>query len=181
VSLLITRGLLEQFAMVFLAGALVFGLAAAWSWRRKGPWRRTAISGGVLVALAAASLGAGYTVAPNLPTAPIWTRLAVNPVPETAENLAAGRELYQTRCSICHGPRARGDGPAAVTMNPRPFDLTVHVPLHPEGEIFYFVSEGIPGTQMPAWKEQLSDTQRWQVIRFLEAFVAGRVAVTAPR
>ena len=180
-SLLITRGLLEQVALLFLGGTVVFGLAAAWSWRRGRSWRRPAISGGILAAFAAVSLGAGYTVAPNLPTAPIWTRFVADPVPETAENLAAGREIYQSKCSICHGPRARGDGPAAVTMNPRPFDLTVHIPLHPEGEVFYFVSEGIPGTQMPAWKDQLSDTQRWQVIRFLEAFVSGKVSATSPR
>ena len=36
--------------------------------------------------------------------------------------------------------------------------------------------DGIPGTAMPVWKDQLSDTQRWQVIRFLEAFVAGRTS-----
>ena len=177
-TLLITRGLLVQFALFFVAGALVFGLGAAWSWRRQGAWRRTAISGGLLATLAGVCLIAGYTVAPDLPTAPLWTRFTTNPVADTPAEVNAGREIYQTKCSICHGPRAHGDGPAAITMNPRPFDLTVHVPLHPEGEVFYFVSEGIAGTQMPAWKEQLSETQRWQVIRFLADYSAGRASPT---
>ena len=175
-TFLVTRGLLLQTALVLLIGALLFAGAAAWGRRRGAAWRRPAISAGVLGAIALVAVAAGYTIAPDLPTAPLWTRIVTNPVPDTPEQVAAGRTTYQARCSICHGARARGDGPAALTLNPRPFDLTVHVPLHPEGEIFYFVSEGIAGTAMPAWKEQLSETERWQVIRFLEALVGGRVA-----
>jgi mono/diheme cytochrome c family protein len=174
-TLVLTRGLLEQVAILLAAGALVFVATAVWRKRSAQPWRRAAISAGIIGSFALASLAAAYTVAPNLPTAPLWTRVVTNPVPDAPDQIAAGRDTYQAKCSVCHGPRARGDGPAAVTMNPRPFDLTVHVPLHPEGEIFYFVSEGIAGTQMPAWKDQLTETQRWQVIRFLEALVAGKV------
>ncbi len=175
-TFLVTRGNLEQLAEVFVAGAVVFGLLAAWRRRRAAPWRRAAISSGVLVALAGVSLVLGLTVAPNLPTAPLWTRFTTNPVPDVPDQVAAGRTIYQTKCAICHGPRARGDGPAALTMVPKPFDLTVHVPLHAEGEIFYFVSEGVAGTQMPAWKEQLSETERWQVIRYLTDLAGGRVS-----
>lgn len=171
---LITRGTLLQLAAVLVAGAAMFGLMAALRWRRSSLWRRPAISGGILVSLALVAVGAGFTVAPDLPTGPIWTRLASNPVPATPDQVAAGREIYQAKCQVCHGLRARGDGPAAFTMTPRPFDLVVHVPLHAEGEVFYFVSEGIPGTQMPAWKEQLTEAERWQVIRFLEELAAGR-------
>lgn len=173
-TILISRGTFEQLAEILVAGALLFGLVAAWRWRRRSPWRRTAISAGALTGLGALALIVGFTVAPNLPTAPLWTRLATNPVPDVPDQVAAGRTIYQTKCAICHGPRAHGDGPAALTMIPKPFDLTVHVPLHSEGEVFYFVSEGVPGTQMPAWKEQLSDTERWQVIRYLRDLADGR-------
>lgn len=173
-TVLVTRGTLVQLAEVLVAGAVVFGLLAAWRWRHDVPWRRAASSCGILVGLALVATALAYTSAPDLPTAPIWTRFATNPVPETPDQVAAGRQIYQTKCSICHGPRGRGDGPAALTMTPKPFDLTVHVPLHAEGEVLYFVSEGIPGTQMPAWKEQLSETERWQVIRFVQALAADR-------
>ncbi len=173
-TILITRGTFEQLAEILVGGALLFGLVAAWRWRRHAPWRRTAISAGALTGLGVLALIVGYTVAPNLPTAPLWTRFTTNPVPDVPDQVAAGRTIYQTKCAICHGPRAHGDGPAALTMIPKPFDLTVHVPLHSEGEIFYFVSNGVPGTQMPAWKEQLSETERWQVIRYLEDLAAGR-------
>ena len=171
---LITRGVLEQLATMLVIGAAVFGALAAWRAYKRDAWRRPAISGGVLAGLALACLAFGYTAAPNLPTAPVWARFATSPIPATPEHIAAGRATYQAKCAICHGQRGRGDGPAALTMVPRPLDLTVHVPLHADGEINWFVSEGIAGTQMPAWKDQLAEIERWQVIRYLQELAAGR-------
>ena len=51
----------------------------------------------------------------------------------------------------------------------------VHVPLHPTGEVFYWISNGVPGTGMPVWKEKLSDTERWTIIRYLDALASKRV------
>lgn len=170
----IYRGTLEQLALVLFAGAVVFALIAAYRYGRRRAWRRPAIAGGLMAALAASSLVAGHTVVPNLPTAPLWTRFASNPVPATAEHVAAGRATFQAKCAVCHGQRGRGDGPAALTMVPRPFDLTIHVPLHADGEVLWFISEGIGGTGMPAWKRDLSETERWQVVRYLRELAAGR-------
>ena len=47
-------------------------------------------------------------------------------------------------------------------------------PQHAPGEIDYWISEGIPSTPMPAWKDKLSETQRWEIIRFLQALASGR-------
>ena len=60
---------------------------------------------------------------------------------------------------------------------PRPADLRVHTApgVHTDGELFYWVSYGFPGSLMPAWKDQLSETQRWQIIRYLEALASKRV------
>ena len=172
----VTRQGLEQIAVLLAVGALIFAMLAFLRWRRAREWRRPATSGGVLVGLAAVALGLGYTAAPNIPTpaVPLTARFATNPVPDTQDSIEAGRATYQVRCAICHGQGGKGDGPAALTMNPKPFDLTVHVPQHAPGEIFYWISEGIAGTQMPAWKEQLNETQRWQLVRFLQALAAGR-------
>ena len=48
------------------------------------------------------------------------------------------------------------------------------MPQHAPGELFYWISEGIPFTQMPAWKEKLSETERWEIIRYLQALAAGQ-------
>jgi mono/diheme cytochrome c family protein len=177
----ISRQGLDQIAFVLLAGAVVFALMALWRWRRArqdrdGDWRRTAGSSGALVGLAAFALTLGYTVAPNIPTPPVplTARFAQDPVPDTPARVAAGAATYQAKCAICHGPRGRGDGPAAFAMVPRPVDLILHVPQHFPGEVHYWISEGVAGTPMPAWRDELTDTQRWEIVRFLYALAEGR-------
>lgn len=174
----VSRQGLEQIALLLAVGSAVFGLLALWRWRRGTVWRRPATSGGILVGLAATALALGYTLAPNIPTPPVplTARFASNPVPDTEAAVDAGRQTYQSKCAICHGPRARGDGPAALTLNPKPFDLIVHVPQHATGETFYWISEGVAGTGMPAWKDQLTEQERWEVIRFLQALASGRTS-----
>ncbi len=36
----------------------------------------------------------------------------------------SGALLYKQQCVACHGAKGRGDGPAAVTFNPKPADLS---------------------------------------------------------
>jgi mono/diheme cytochrome c family protein len=38
--------------------------------------------------------------------------------------LEAGERDYRALCASCHGPEARGDGPVAAALDPRPPDLT---------------------------------------------------------
>ena len=167
---------MEQLAIVMAIGVALFVLFAFLASRRGRAWRRFATSGGILGALALVSLGLAYTVAPNIPTPPVplTARLAQNPTPDNPASVAAGRALYQANCAVCHGPQGLGDGPAAFTLVPRPFNLQVHVPQHAPGELFYWISEGVVSTPMPAWKEKLNDTERWEIIRFLQALAAGR-------
>ena len=49
--------------------------------------------------------------------------LGENPVEPTANSIDNGKALFQTHCVVCHGPRGRGDSPAATGLNPRPADL----------------------------------------------------------
>ena len=97
-------------------------------------------------------------------------------MPDTPEAIAAGKALYQKNCAVCHGPQGLGDGPAAFTLTPRPFNLQLHVPQHAPGEIYYWISDGVASTPMPAWKDQLSETERWELIRYLQALAAGRAS-----
>src|SRR5947209_5749520 len=104
---------MEQLAIVMAIGLVLFALFAFLASRRGRPWRRFAMSAGILGALALVSLGLAYTVAPNIPTPPVplTARFAQNPVPDTPEAIAAGKALYQKNCAVCHGPRGQATGP----------------------------------------------------------------------
>jgi putative copper resistance protein D len=172
----ITRQALQDIAQIFIAGIALFGVLALVVRSRGGSPRRHLQSAGVLAGITVVIYVLAFTVAPNIPTPPVpfTARFQSNPVPDTPENIDAGRTLFRANCVICHGPRGLGNGPQAFTLNPKPFNLQVHVPLHPTGEIFYWISNGVPGTGMPAWKETLTEEQRWQIIRFVDALAAGR-------
>jgi len=179
----ISRQGLEQIALALAVGIVLFGGLAFLRWRRHDDYRRFAISAGILAGLVIVSLALAYTVAPNIPTPPVpfTARFAQNPTPDTAETVARGKPLYQANCAVCHGVLGKGDGPAAFTLVPRPVNLQLHVPQHAPGELFYWISSGIPGTAMPAWgavdpgtgTPRLSDGDRWSIIRYLQALARG--------
>lgn len=173
----ISRQGLQDIALFLIAGAVLFGVLAFVTKQRGGNVRRQVQAIGALAVLIVVCYGLAFTVAPNIPTppVPITARFARNPAPDTPETIDAARPIFQANCAICHGPRGLGDGPAAFTLNPRPVNLQVHVPQHAEGENFYWISEGVAGTGMPAWKDKLTDEQRWQVVRYLQALASGRV------
>jgi mono/diheme cytochrome c family protein len=117
---------------------------------------------------------AGAVGAPGTPVAPADARFLKNPIAPTDDSLARGQQLYQQNCMVCHGVQGRGDGPAARAMRPPPADLTQHVTAHTEGELWWWITNGVAGTQMPAWKNSLSDNERWDVLNYIvKAFAPG--------
>ena len=93
---------------------------------------------------------------------------AVNPVPPSQKSIDAGRALFETNCVACHGPGGQGDGPLAAGLDPPPLDLTIHVPLHPDGELYSFIENGIADTAMPAFSETLTLVDIWNLVNFLQ-------------
>jgi copper transport protein len=95
----------------------------------------------------------------------------VNPIPPGAESLATGQQLYTQSCLVCHGETGRGDGPAGRALRPPPADFRVHMAAgHTDGQLFDWLSNGVPGTSMPAFKDQLSVADRWNLINYLRTF-----------
>ena len=90
-----------------------------------------------------------------------------NPFPPTPESLENGKATYSQVCQACHGESGRGDGPAGVALSPPPADLVIHVPLHPEADLFRFIQNGIPGTGMAPLGGQLSEEQIWHVVNYI--------------
>ena len=92
-----------------------------------------------------------------------------NPFPPDAESLAEGLAVYESACQVCHGVGGKGDGPGAAGMDPPPADLVVHVPLHPDRDLFGFIDEGIPGTAMAPLGDRLTEEEIWHVINYIQA------------
>jgi high-affinity iron transporter len=95
-------------------------------------------------------------------------------LPTRALDVAAGRALYAQSCASCHGDRGMGDGPAARGMTPAPpplGDAVAMADLTP-ALIFRVVSVGIAGTPMPAWGDQLTADQRWDIVAYLHSLRA---------
>ena len=91
------------------------------------------------------------------------------------EAIEAGESIYGTNCATCHGPEGQGDGPGAEGLDPKPASLAdAHMMEElSDGYLFWRVSEGGAfdpiNSAMPAWKDVLSETERWQVITFLRS------------
>lgn len=154
-------------SMQFLMGLLgAAGLALVLARLRWGVSVRALWSRNVLAGLLLAVWGFGFAFIARETQAVNYTTLA-NPVAASDASITRGQALYQQNCASCHGAGGKGDGPIAPTLNPRPFDLTVHVPLHPDGQIFGWMTDGVPRTAMPAWKDALSEEDRWNIVNYL--------------
>ena len=96
-----------------------------------------------------------------------------NPVADAPGTPAAGQRLYNgtsnsAPCTFCHGARGDGKGALARDHDPRPrnFQCKDTVNGIPDGQLFWIIRNGSPGTGMPASKD-LSDQQIWQVVAYL--------------
>jgi mono/diheme cytochrome c family protein/cbb3-type cytochrome oxidase cytochrome c subunit len=83
--------------------------------------------------------------------------------------LYEGKLLYVSRCMTCHGCAGNGLGTYAGTLIVTPANFKVDpFSTMPDDQFFWHVSEGIQGTVMPPWKESLTESQRWNVIRYVQ-------------
>jgi hypothetical protein len=135
---------------------------------RRALQRQAALMGAGIVVLAC---GGYINMSENRNGVPLDVANIRDPVPPDERSLAIGREVYTTYCETCHGETGRGDGPAGLRLNPRPADLRTHSApgVHTDGELYYWVSYGFPNSAMPAWKDILTEEQRWSVINYARA------------
>jgi len=91
-----------------------------------------------------------------------------------------GREIYENVCVVCHGVDGRGTGQMAAGLSHPPADLTSHFHTGPgdgDAYLFWRVSEGgvvepfrSMGSAMPAFKDLLSEDERWDVLTYVHVY-----------
>ena len=89
--------------------------------------------------------------------------------------IAKGKEIFIAKCALCHGEKGDGKGPGSVNLPLKPADLTDGKMVAEMADNFWVwrVSEGglvepfkSKGSTMPAWKGELSMSDRWAVIAY---------------
>ncbi len=98
----------------------------------------------------------------------------VNPLKASRSNRRAGRELYeealQPACADCHGDSGEGNGPLASQFEPQPRNFACAETVNgiPDGQLYWIVRNGSPGTAMPPF-DFLEDEEIWQLVLHLRA------------
>ncbi len=132
-----------------------------------GAWYNRA--GALTMACGAAGFIAGAWLLIAAQSASEAQAIVRNPIPPTSDSVAAGQIVYERYCLTCHGVNGRGDGPGAEGLEPPPADLSIHVPLHGDADIYRFIANGIEGTTMVGLADNLTDDEIWDTINFIRA------------
>ena len=95
-----------------------------------------------------------------------------NPLPKDADARTARRIFLgdgeSISCAKCHGEKGDGHGPMAGMFKPPPrnFRCAATVNGIPDGQLFWIIRFGSPGTSMPA-HPKLDDAQIWSLVAYL--------------
>jgi mono/diheme cytochrome c family protein len=123
-------------------------------------------------------------LSPAYASAHIPTRVWTDP-----KMIARGKEIFERKCVLCHGEKGDGKGPGSANLSLKPADLTDArmVADMPGNYWFWRVSEGglvepfkAKGSAMPAWKGELSVSDRWAVIAYAHT-LSGHTGPHIPR
>jgi len=89
--------------------------------------------------------------------------------PEPA-TLLLGKAFFIANCSSCHGVEGAGNGPAAAALAPSPTNFHLKKPT--EQRAWEVLENGVPGTAMPPWQNQLSGDQLHALVEFVRSLYA---------
>jgi cytochrome c oxidase cbb3-type subunit I/II len=92
-------------------------------------------------------------------------RLAPDPV-----LMEAGKRVFETHCTSCHGEDGAGDGPVGLYVIPRPPNFKEIEPSYPAAQ--EVIRNGVPGSAMPAWP-LLTPAEIQAVTYYMRSFYAG--------
>ena len=164
-----TRFIAGHVLILIGLAALAFSLVPS----LRPTWFRLRANTSLGAGIAAALVGSGLAFPAISVQAFPDTYLATD-IPYAATSITAGLKHYEDNCTGCHGVSGHGNGPAATNLPVKPADLSApHTALHTGGDLYWWVTHGIPASGMPAFADVLTNDDRWDIINFLGAFSIG--------
>lgn len=90
------------------------------------------------------------------------------PIFPAEESLRQGEKLFLQNCSVCHGEKGDGKGPAAAALKPPPANFLErkHSAIYSPGEKYWIINKGTGETGMPAFP-QLTPVDRWHLVNHI--------------
>ena len=100
-----------------------------------------------------------------------WT----NPLPATSENIEKGKKIFHGKafCVTCHGKDGTGMGniPGLRGKLPRNFTDKAWQATRTDGELFWILKNGSPGTDMaPFIPLVVTEEEAWQLLLYVRSF-----------
>ena len=136
----------------------------------------------MLLSLASCGGGSNQKLNEDLPAtdsskasgaAPAAPSVADFKVDLSADHVASGHGIYHTTCAPCHGEGGKGDGPAAIALNPKPRDHTngVYMDKLTNAHIFDVITKGGAAFGYPTMpgQPQLADDSVKNVIAYVRS------------
>jgi hypothetical protein len=120
---------------------------------------------------------------PRVPPGQIeQARTWMNPFAPTPENIEKGRRIFHGKafCVTCHGPDGTGLGniPGLRGKLPRNFTDKVWQAARTDGELFWILQNGSPGTDMASFIPLvLTEEEAWYVILYVRLFGNGMESI----
>ncbi len=98
-----------------------------------------------------------------------------NPMPGSDAAIQAGKTLFlQTAqpvaCAMCHGDKGNGQGVMGAALIPPPRNFTCGKTMTdiPDGQLYWVIKNGSPGTGMMAFAG-LPDDQIWELVHYIRS------------
>jgi mono/diheme cytochrome c family protein len=111
---------------------------------------------------------------------PAAYRGKTNPLTPSIPFVLAGADDYDLNCAACHGPAGLGNGQPKANIQPAPADLSGSVsdPSIKDDFLYWTIAEGGAqfGTDMPAYKNDLTEHQIWRIMVYMRAAFANQTA-----
>jgi mono/diheme cytochrome c family protein len=93
-----------------------------------------------------------------------------NPVSANEENFIAAREHFADHCASCHANDGSGNTEMGRAFYPKAPDMRLpRTQQLSDGELFYFIENGIRLTGMPGWSTGTPEGEKasWQLVHFI--------------